>query len=243
MTTMLYLVIFQVAVFAVLVYGIKRLLLSDTARAAAKLREAEAELGRKEEAVRKRIEENESEFRRRSAEAQETLARTRETMEKEVAKSRDTLLEEARKERDRILDEAARNKERLRQELVREAQVQTLDHAAKVCDMVFSVEVGRALDHAFLDELLAALEEMDASSITLAAPVIEVIASHALEPAYHERITDLVHRKFGSRLEIQETTDPELIAGIKLKLGSLEIDGSLQNRFSEAIEQLKSEHM
>ena len=52
-----------------------------------------------------------------------------------------------------------------------------------------------------------------------------------------------MERKFETKLEVQETIAPELIAGIKIKLGSLEIDGSLRNRFSEAIDQLKSEHM
>lgn len=243
MTTMIYLVLFQVAVFVVLVIGMKQLLLRDTLKAAGKLRDAEADLSRKEEAVRKRIEENEAEFRRKSAEAQETLTRTKEAMEKDVARSRDTLLEEARKERDRILDEATRNKEKLRQELIREAQVQTLEHAGRVYEMVFSAELGRTLDHAFLDELLAALDDMDSSSITISAPAIEVISSHPLEAVHRERLKEIVLRKFNVKLDTRETVVPDLIAGIKIKLGSLEIDGSLKNRFNEAIEQLKSEHI
>jgi len=243
MTTMIYLIVFQVAVFAILVMGMKQLLLRDTQKAAGKLRDAEAELGRKEETIRKRIEENEAEFRRKSGEAQEALVRAKETMEKDVARSRDTLLEEARKERDRILDEATRNKEKLRQELIREAQVQTLENTSRVYEMVFSAEVGRTLDHAFLDELLTALDEMDASSITVSAPSIEVISSHPLEAGHRQRLKEIVERKFEAKLEIQETIAPELIAGIKIKLGSLEIDGSLRNRFNEAIEQLKSEHI
>lgn len=243
MTAMIYLIVFQVAIFAVLVAGIKQLLLRDTLKAAGKLREAEADLSRKEEAVRKRIEENETEFRRKSAEAQETLNRTREAMEKEVSKSRDSLLEEARKERDRILEEASRNKEKLRQELIREAQVQTLEHAGRIYEMVFSAEVGKTLDHAFLDELLVALDEMDSSSITISAPAIEVISSHPLEPVHRERLKEIVLRKFNVKLETRESIEPDLIAGIKIKLGSLEIDGSLKNRFVEAIDQLKSEHI
>lgn len=243
MTTMIYLVILQVAVFGVLLMGMKQLLLRDTLKAAAKLRDAEADLSRKEESVRKRIEDNEAEFRRKSAEAQEAMARTKEAMEKDISRSRDTLLEEARKERDRILDEATRNKEKLRQELLRDAQVQTLEHAGRVYELVFSAEVGTALDHAFLDELLAALDEMDASSITVSAPHLDVISSHPLGPAHRERLKEIVLRKFGANLDIRETVMPELIAGIKIKLGSLEIDGSLRNRFNEAIEQLKSEHM
>lgn len=242
MTTMIYLILFQVAVFVVLVLGIKQFLLKNTLKAATKLKDAEADLNRKEEAVRKRIEENEAEFRRKSAESQDALVRARETMEKEMSKTRDTLLEEARKERDRILDEATRNKEKLRQELVREAQVQTLDYAGRVYEMVFSAEIGRTLDRVFLDELFAALDEMDASSITISAPAIEVTSSHPMEITQIQRLKEIVLRKFEVSLDVRETVAPELIAGIRIKLGSLEIDGSLRNRFGEAIEQLKNEH-
>ena len=193
--------------------------------------------------VRKRIEENENEFRRKSAEAQEALVRTREAMEKDVSKSRDSLLEEARKERDRILDEANRAKEKLRQELIREAQIKTLDHAGRVYEMVFSAEIGKTLDHAFLDELLVALDEMDAGSITISASAIEVVCSHPLEASHSALLRAIVKRKFEVALDVLETVDPSLIAGVKIKLGSLEIDGSLKNRFNEAIEQLKSEHI
>jgi hypothetical protein len=243
MGAMLYLILAQAVVFAVMVVGIRQLLLSDTLKATNKLREAEGELGKKEESVRKRIEENEAEFRRKNAEAQETLTRTREAMEKDLAKSRETMIEEAKKERDRIIDEAVRNKDKVRQELAREAETRTLDYAGKIYEMVFSADLGRKLDYAFLEELLTALDEMDASSITVDAPAVEVECSHPLDEAHKKRIQDIISAKFDVSLGVHETPNADLIAGVKIKLGSLEIDGSLRNRFREAIDQLKSEHI
>lgn len=242
MGTMVYLILLQAVVFVVMVVGIRQLLWRDTAKATQALKEAEGELGRKEEAVRKRIEENEVEFRRKSAEAQEALVRTRETMEKDLAKSRETMLAEAKKERDRIVEETQRNTDKIRQELLREAETRTLDYAGRIYEMVFSEELGRKLDHAFLDELLAALEEMDASSITVNATAIEVEGSHPLDEAHKKRIQELIAKKFDITLNVSETLNAELIAGVKIRLGSLEIDGSLKNRFKEAVGQLKGEH-
>jgi len=228
---------------AVAIVALRQILLRDTMKAVAKLRDAEGELGKKEEQVRKRIEENEAEFRRKSADAQEALNRTRETMEKDMARARETMMEEAKKERDKILDDAARSKERLRQELAREAAAKVLEDAGRVYEMVFSREIGQKLDHAFLDELLAALDEMDGSSITVDATSVEVACSHPLDADHKERIRALVASKFNVSLDVHETVVPELIAGVRIKLGSLEIDGSLSNRFREAIDQLKSEHV
>ena len=241
MLVMLYLIGAQAVVFAVIVFGLKQLLLRDTLKAVTKLREAEGELGKKEEAVRKRIEENETEFRRKSAESQEALVRTREAMEKELAKSRESLLEDAKKERDRIVDDALRGRENVRRELAREAEARTLEYAGKVYEMVFSEDVGSKLDAAFLEELLAALEDMDVSSMTVEASAIEVECSHPLEEVHKARIREVMVKKFETSLDVHETVNATLIAGVKIKLGSLEIDGSLLNRLKEAVSQMKSE--
>ncbi len=242
MTPFFYLVLVQVAVCVAIVIVIRQVLLKDTMKAVGKLREAESELAKKEETVRKRIEDNEAEFRQKSAEAQEALARTRESMEKETARDRQLMLDEAKKERDRIVDEANRGKEKMRQDLIREADRKSLEYAGHVYELVFSEDIGRKLDQAFLDELLGALEEMDASSITVSADAVQVECAHGMDQQTKDRIKSIVEKKFDVSLAIREKIVPELIAGIRIKLGSLEIDGSLLNRFREAIEELKKEH-
>jgi F0F1-type ATP synthase membrane subunit b/b' len=242
MIGLLYLVLAQMAVFAIMVMAMRRFLLRDTMKAVNKLRDVESELGKKEDTIRKRIEETESEFRRKAAESQDTLAHAKEDLEKELARTRETLVEEAKRDRDRIMDEATRSKERMRLELAREMESKTLDNTGRICEMAFSDEMGRRVDQAFIDELLAALEEMDSSSITLAAEAVEVDSSHPMPQATKDRIRDLVSRKFGATLDVHETVHPELMAGIRMKLGSLEIDGSLQNRFREAVDQIKKEY-
>lgn len=242
MIGLLYLVLAQMAVFAIMVMAMRRFLLRDTMKAVNKLRDAESELGKKEDTIRKRIEETESEFRRKASESEDALSRAKEDLEKEMARTRETLVEEAKHERDRIMEEANRSKERMRLELAREMESKTLDNTGRICEMAFSDEMGRRVNQAFIDELLGALDEMDASSITIVAKAIEVDCSHPMPQTTKDRIRDLVTSKFGVSLDVHETVHPELMAGIRMKLGSLEIDGSLQNRFREAVDQIKQEY-
>lgn len=236
---MLYLVAIQVVVCVAMLFVLKRLLLRDTLQAVNRLREAEAEMGKKEEAIRRKTEEHENEFRRKSAEAQEALARAREASEKESAHLRETLTEEAKKERDRILAEATRSKDKMRQELVQELDGRAMEYAGQLYELVFSKEIGDALNRVFLDELLSALEEVDGSSITVEAAETDIESSHPLDAPQKERLSDIIGRKFDLHVPIKERVSPGLLAGVKIKLGSLEIDGSLQNRFREAVEELK----
>jgi F0F1-type ATP synthase delta subunit len=240
-TTLAYLVVTQLVVLGVILIVLKQVLLRDTLNAVNRLRESEAELGKKEEAIRRKIEENEAEYRRKSAEAQEALAREREIAERDLARMRDNLVEEAKKERDRILNDAQRSKEKMRQELAQELDAKSIEYAGSVYELVFSEEIAGKLNVAFLEELLAAMEDMDAASINVRADEVEVEASHPLDGAHKERIRDLIARKFNVALDVREKVVPKLLAGLKLKLGSLEIDGSLQNRFHEAVEELKRE--
>lgn len=235
------LVIVQVVVFAVLAFVLKRLVLSDTLKAVAQLRQVEAEVGHKEEAMRRRIEENEREFQRKNLEAQEESRKAHEAAEKELAKTRAALIEESKKERDRIIAEAEKHKDRLRQELLREADKQSVEYAVQMFAMVFSDRISADLNRGFVEELLVALEEVDEDSISVDAESVELTASHPLADDLRERTRDLLQRKFHVKTAIQEKVDSDLIAGIKIKLGSLEIDGSLRNRMGEAIEEARKQ--
>jgi len=151
------------------------------------------------------------------------------------------LIEESKKERDRIIAEAEKHKDRLRQELLREADKQSVDYAVQMFAMVFSDRISADLNRGFVEELLAALEEVDGDSISVDAESVELTASHALADDLREKARDLLQRKFHVETAIREKVDPELIAGIKIKLGSLEIDGTLRNRMGEAIEEARKQ--
>jgi F0F1-type ATP synthase membrane subunit b/b' len=231
--------VIQAIFFIVVVVVLKRILLSDTMQAVQKVRRVEAEVSKKEEAIRRRMEENEQEFARKTAEAQEEARKAREASEKELVSLRASLLEESKKERDRIIADAEKHKERMRQELLRDVDNKAVEYAGAVFELVFSEQIGASLNQSFIDELLAALEDVDGDSIAVEAREAEFVASHALTPEQRARITDIVGRKFHIRIEVKEVVDPTLIAGLKIKLGSLEIDGSLLNRFREAIEEVR----
>ena len=84
---------------------------------------------------------------------------------------------------------------------------------------------------------------MDASNLTIETNEAELETSHPLDPAQKDRIREIVARKFNIQVSVRDKVVPGLIAGLKIKLGSLEIDGSLQNRFREAVEELKRSRM
>lgn len=229
----------QIVLFVVFLVALRRLILSDTMKAVKKLRQVEVEVGRKEEEIRRRMEENEQEVVRKTAAAQEEFRKARDASEKELGQMREKLTEESKRERDRIIAEAEKHKERLKNELMRETDKQAVIYAGSVFELVFSEKIGGILNRGFVDELLGALEEVDAGAIAIEADKAEFVSSHPLDEEQRTRIRDVIARKFQVQVDVHEKVDATLLAGLKIKLGGLEIDGSLLNRFHEAMEEVK----
>lgn len=234
-------VIAHIVVLAVIIFIIKRLLLGDTTRAMHRIQQVESDVRKKEEGIRRQIAEHEEAFARKKTEAEEDLEKRREEAEKEAARTREQVVAEARKEADRILEQARRNEEKLRDQVMLEMEEKAVDYAARIFHLVFSERMTEAVNKAFIDELLDALDEVDGSTITVDAAEAEFTTSHPLDEEQKQRLQRLLAEKFGAEVEVNESVKEDLIAGMILKLGSLEIDGSLLNRYQEAAVEAKKE--
>jgi len=232
-------IVAHVVVLAVIIVIIRKMLWSDTVKAVERIRQVEAEVRKKEEAIRKEISEHEKDFGRKKAEAEAALQEQREKSEKEVTGMRDHIVGEARKEADKIIEQAKANEEKFRKQLAQDMEEKTVEYSGQVFDLVFSEKVTPDIDKAFINELLDALNEIDAGSITVETDQAEFITAREMDAEQRARLEGILNEKFNANIKIKEKVDPALMAGISFKLGSLEIDGSLRNRFLEGVAEVK----
>lgn len=226
-----------VLIVAVLI--LRRVLLKDTLDAVARLRQVETDVRRKEEAIRQQIESHEKEFARKKAEAEEELEKQRLASEREIAKMRDQIIMEAKQEADKIINQAKKSEEKFKDQLRREMEQKAVTLACELCKLVFTEHMTEELNRQFVDELMDALSEFDATGMTVDVSASEFIVSRPLTDAQKQRLENIIKEKFGIEIKVQEKIQEDLLAGLILKLGSLEIDGSLRNRCNEAAEELK----
>ena len=229
----------HVVVLAVVVVVIKRILLGDTSKAVESVREVENEIRKKEAGIREQIEEHERVFQQQKMAAEKELDEHRNQADKEVARARDQVLGEARTEADRMVEQARRNEEKFRQQIAQDMEEKAVLYAGEIFELVFTEKMAEAVDRVFTDELLDALDTMDASSITVDAGKVEFTSARPIAPAQKSRLEGLLKEKFQADVKVQETVQEDLVAGLAFKLGSLEIDGSLSNRMKEAVEEVK----
>lgn len=225
----------HVVVLAILIVTIKKLLLNDTLQAVKRIQAVEAEVRKKEESIRRDIQEHEKGFAKQKIEAEEEVQRHKAQTERELSRLRDQMLSDAKKESDRIVEQAHKNEEKLRQKIAIEMEQKSVKSAAEIFKLVFSDRLGGELDRQFTDELLDALNEIDGETITVDANEGEIKTSHPMPNEQKRRLEEILSAKFHRPIRVSETTDAALLAGLVLKIGSLEIDGSLRNRFEEAV--------
>lgn len=240
--TLFNIVVAQLAAFAVIVIVLKRILLSDTMNAVKRMREVEGELARKEEAARRKVEDGERELARRGQEGRDEVERSREEMIKQVEKQRQGVLEEANAERERIVREAKQSEDRIRRELLQDLDEKAVSFASGMVEMVFGQAMTKSLHRRFLDELIAALEELDEATISVDPSQVEFRAGQPLEEDQRKRIAELLATKFSVTHPFEEKVEPELLSGLVIRLGDLEIDGTLKSRLREAADELRKRH-
>jgi len=232
-------IVAHIFVLVAVIIIIKRLLLSDSLNAVNRLKQVESEVRRKEETIRREIEEHEKDFMKKKMEAEEELQKHRDEQEKELSRTRDQITAEAKTEAEKIIEQAKRNEEKFREQIAQDMEEKTVEYAGQVCQLVFSERMNADLNAQFVGELLDALEELDAGSITIDSSDADFSTSHPLSQDMRQRLEQLLAEKFGVEITVKENVREDLLAGLVFKLGSLEIDGSLVNRCREAVAEVK----
>ncbi len=234
-------VVAHVLVLGAILFTIKRMLVGDTLKAVGRISEAESEIRKKEESMRQELEQMKLEFAAKRTTVEEDLQERREELERELAQSKSVTMEKAKRDASDLLDKAKKEERRQRDRLSQEMESKAIDFASKMFRLVFSERLNDALNRAFIDELIDALEDTDSAGITVDSGDTQFSASHEIDADQKKRLQEVLKNKFSIDVNISEKIQEELLAGLVIKLGSLEIDGSLLSRYQEAAAELKKD--
>lgn len=228
-------------VLAVLVAGIRLLLAGTANRAVRRVRQVEDEVRKKEEDIRREIEEHERDFAEKKAEAERQLQAHRDEARREAVHLKEKAVSEAKKESQKIIEQAHKNEQKLRDQIARQMEDKAVEYGGRIFKLVFSDLLTGELNGLFNTELIDALNEIEQGAITVESGTAIVTVSHPMSDVQRTRLETVLREKFRKDAVIEEAVDETLLAGLILKMGSLEIDGSLRNRYTEAVGEVKKE--
>lgn len=165
----------------------------------------------------------------------EDVMRLKGEVELEIQRMRDEAKAKAQEESERIIAEARARGERMQARLMMEAEEKALELASEILRHLFSSHVVMGLHHHLIEGLIEEIEKLDGQRIKTNVETIEVRIPFSLTPAQRENLTRILSSKTGRLVNIKESIDPEILAGMVVCLNDLVLDGGLNNKLRETL--------
>lgn len=234
-------VVIQTIIFGIVILVLRRMLYKDTMSAVNRLKVVDEENAKRLEEMKQRIRDTEEEFKNKKIQLAEEIRKEREEAKAEMEKEKERLLAHARTEGEGIVGGAQRKAERIDREIGREMEEKAGIISAKILKRILSENIQMALHSQLVDELIQEIDALEAGQIPSHTKKVEIVSKHPLTPEQKKRIQDLLEKKLGGKIEMAESIKEELIGGFAIHMGSLVVDGSMDNRLKSALNELKKE--
>ena len=237
------LLVFQVMIFAALAVVLQRFLGRHATSATAHLQGLTQDYMKRQEELKKRLEESERHYKELVAKAQTEGAQLKTQAVQEAEEKKRQLVEEARSEAERIVTQAVQAREAMRRELESSVEKRAVERACELLEQVLPKEMqesahGRWMEEALGNGLLR-LGQMEMPE-KVKTQEAKVVSAAPLSPPQRERLLKKLEQAVGHSLQMREEVDPRIIAGVTITLGHMVLDGSLLSKIREAARRAES---
>jgi F-type H+-transporting ATPase subunit b len=233
-------VVVQVITFLLLVLLLRRIMHSATANELKRLRDLNLENEKKAEKLAKDLERAEREYERKVARTEAELKSLRAKVREESEKQKEQTLRKAREEGDKIVSQALNVKERIREELEEEMTERSVRFACELIKDVLTAENMTWFHNGLVTDLVAAADKLDGSPFDGIKPgaKAEVRTPYELSGEQLSRLNGALSDRCRQTIQLAQVPDRDVIAGIRITVGSMEIDGSLAGKLRQMAERI-----
>lgn len=229
------LLLVQVVLFVGLVVVLRRLMSQHATTATMHLQGLSQDYLRKQEELKKRLEEGERHYQEQLAKATEEAHQLKTRVLQEADTMRQQLIEQARQEAERIIERAVTTQEALKQELTQNVEAKIVERACTLLQESLPETLRHTFHTAWFDELIRnGLSQLDHLTLPEGLQEAQVRSAFPLTQEQREGLRRRLHAKIRHEVTLNETVDPRIVAGVTVAFGSLVLDGSLSYKVREA---------
>ena len=230
----LWLVLIQFIIFAFLIFFLKSILTKNITHATTHLHDLNQDYNHKLEDAKKKSAEADRYYDEMLLKAKTEAEKAKVQILKETHENQEALVKEARKQSEEIIQQAQRAREEVLKEIEQRIDARATEKASEIVEEILPKEIGKNSHTVWVDELIArglgAIERMNLSEDISEA---EIVSAYALSSEQKAKLQNLIKSKLKRELKLKEEISPALIAGLKITIGSVVIDGSLSFRIKE----------
>ncbi len=230
------LVLFGVGIFVAVRYYV----FQNVTRATSHLDKLSENYTRKEEEANRQLDEAKERSTQILAEAGEEAEEIKARASEEMQEEKEKVLKEARLQSEQIIQQANKTRDFLMGEMDKKIQEAAVLEACDLIREVIPDEIRKETHSSRLKELLVdGLEGLENVSLPDTAREVRVTSACELTEEDKYILERELRKRVGDDIEIKEETDPGLIAGLSIAVGSVVIDGSLRHSIQEAAKNVK----
>lgn len=231
-----------VIIFVVVILVIRSMLGSHADVAAKRLQKLNEDNLRREVELKRKLDEAERAYRKKLAEAEKEAQVLKEKVQKEALELKENIIRKAEREKEGIISDAKEESEGLKAMAALGLELNLANATEEVLKQVFTSELSSRVHEHLVDLVINELGRSGAKKIDTQFDTAEIITPYPLTAEQKKKLNQALNTRTGQKLTlIEKSDDHQSIAGIYIKLGSLIIDGTLHNKFKQALSKLKTD--
>ncbi len=223
-------IVIQIITFSLIVFALRKMLYSDSARESRRLRELSNENLRREREITRKEQETEKLFAEKIASANAEVIKIRLKGESDVEELKKSLIADAEQEAAGILKSALSDREKIKEELSLETKSQVPLLALRIMKDALSEPVRELIHRELVLEVIHKSRELEKEQASSSLRAVEIVSARALTKTEKENLLEALFGARGKRPPVEEKLDNDLIAGLLVRLDTLVIDGTLRDR-------------
>ncbi|MCX5678709.1 MAG: F0F1 ATP synthase subunit delta [Candidatus Omnitrophica bacterium] len=233
------LVVVQIVTFIAIVFVLRKLLYSESAKEMLRLRKIKEETAVKQRELQQKIDEAQDAYSEKIAEAEQKTRAFRIKAEEEIEELKKKILSKAKEDAEQIVKSAFNAKEKIREEIGEEMRKKAPLLASRVFKEVLSPEVQEMMHKELVRDVIDKIRNTEKTAFKSKIEKGEIVSAYPLSKNDKLVVESLIHDSLGYQIPLYETEDSQLVAGVLIKLGTILIDGSLNNRLKQVERELE----
>jgi F-type H+-transporting ATPase subunit b len=228
----------QVVTFLGIVFILRKFLYAESAKEMQRLVKLKEEAAIKQRELQEKIDQAQQAFDQKMAEAEKDARMVSARSEAEVKALRVKILDKAKEDADNIMKAAFNAKEKMRDEVAVEMMRKMPLLASRMFSAVLSESAKELTHKELVKDLIEKIKRLESSTFKTKVDHGEIASAYSLPAADRAEIESAVRHAVGYEVPLVEKKDAKIAVGLVVRLGSIIIDGSLENRMRQAEREL-----
>jgi F0F1-type ATP synthase membrane subunit b/b' len=228
------LILFQVFIFVGLIFMLRRIMTKNVTDATRHLEELNQDYTNKEQEVNRQLQEAQQKSQNILKEAQGEAVKLRAQIIKEAESERDKILEQARTQSDTIIQQADKSRQALISELEERIEKEAINKACELMQATLPEQFKQDVHLYWVKELLEnGFSQLEHLPLPQGIQEIKLTSAFPLTEEQRKNLSKKIKDVLGYETVLKEETEPKVVAGLIITIGSLVLDGSLKNKIKE----------